>query len=142
MAHTFKTISGRSTFGVYNEPLDSGQYTKNKKAVATFCSANVCKPSKPVNTQSNLLLRNTANFLNYYSCDNVTASNLYINLLTKIDLSGVNVIQNNNAPFNCPTDISSNVIPFSNYLIDPSGNLFGNTQCGINNFEKYIIYNP
>ena len=25
------------------------------------------------------------------------------------------------------------------YNIDPSGNLFGNTICGINNFEKYLV---
>ena len=31
-------------------------------------------------------------------------------------------------------------IPFLDYNIDPSGNLFGNTICGINNWEKYMVY--
>ena len=141
MAHSFKTIPGRPTFAVYNEPLDAGQYIKNKRALATFCGANVCKPSRPVNTQSNLLLRNRANYLNYYSCQDIDTSNLYANLITSLDLSGVPVIQNNNTPFNYPTDISSNVTSFTNYLIDPSGNLFGNTTCGVNNFHHYLVYN-
>jgi len=142
MAHSFKTYPGKPTFEVYNEPLDAGQYIKNKRALATYCGANVCKPSKPVNTQSNLLLRNAANYLNYYSCGDIDRSNLYINLITSLDLSCVSVIQNNNPPFNVPTDISSNAVAFTNYLIDPSGSLFGNTTCGVNNYENYLVYNP
>ena len=142
MAHSFKTYPGRPTFGVYNEPLDASEYIKNKKALATYCGANVCKPSKPVNTQGNLLLRNSANYINYYSCGDINRQNLYINLITKLDLFEVPVLQNNNPPFNVPTDVSSNVTAYTNYLIDPSGNLFGNTTCGINNYENYLVYNP
>ena len=29
---------------------------------------------------------------------------------------------------------------YNYYIIDPSGNLFGNTQCGINNFLNYLVY--
>jgi len=142
MAHSFKTYPGRPAFEVYNEPLDAGEYIKNKKAIATFCGANSCKPSIKVNTQSNLLLLNKANYLNYYSCGDIDTTNLYVNLLTTLDLSDVPVIQNNTAPFNSPTDISPNVIVYTNYIIDPSGNLFGNTTCGINNYENYLVYNP
>ena len=31
--------------------------------------------------------------------------------------------------------------PYLKYNIDPSGNLFGNTVCGINNFENYVVPN-
>jgi len=143
MAHSFKTYPGRPTFEVYNEPLDAGEYIKNKKATATFCGANVCKPSRKVNTQSNLLLLNKANYLNYYSSGDIDRTNLYVNLLTKLDLSGVPVIQNNmTPPFVIPTDISDNNITFTEYLIDPCGNLFGNTNCGVYNYENYLVYNP
>jgi len=142
MSHSFKTYSGRPAFEFYNESLDAGEYIKNKKAIATFCGANSCKPSIKVNTQSNLLLLNKANYLNYYSCGDIDTTNLYVNLLTTLDLSDVPVIQNNTAPFNSPTDISPNVIVYTNYIIDPSGNLFGNTTCGINNYENYLVYNP
>jgi hypothetical protein len=142
MAHSFKTYPGRPTFEVYKEPQNAGDYIKNKKALTTFCGANVCKQSRSVGSQGDLLLRNTSNYLNYYSCDNVDKTNLYINLITKLDLYDVPVIQNNKPPFNTPTDISANVIAYTNYLIDPSGNLFGNTICGTNNYENYLVYNP
>lgn len=143
MAHSFKTYPGRPTFEVYNEPLDAGEYIKQKKAIASFCNANVCKPSRAVNTQSNLYLLNKANYLNYYNSGQIDRTNLYINLLTKLDLSGVPVIQNNmTPPFVTPTDISNNSIGFVEYLIDPCGNLFGNTICGVNNYENYLVYNP
>jgi len=143
MARSFKTYPGRPTFEVYNEPLDAGEYIKNKSAITTFCGANVCKPSRAVNTQSNLLLLNRANYLNYYSSGDIDRSNLYINLLTKLDLNHVPVIKNNtNPPFVSPTTISNNVITYTAYLIDPCGNLFGNTTCGENNYETYLVYNP
>ena len=143
MAHSFKTYPGRPTFEVYNEPLDAGEYIKNKRALTTFCGANVCKPSRAVNTQSNRLLLNRANYLNYYSSGDIDRSNLYINLLTKLDLNHVHVIKNNTTPpFVSPTTISNTVIAYTAYLIDPCGNLFGNTTCGENNYETYLVYNP
>lgn len=142
MARSFKTYPGRPTFEVFNEPLDAGEYIKNKKALTTFCSANVCKPSRKVNTQSNMLLLNRANYLNYYSCGNIDTTNLYVNLLTTLDLNDVHVIQDNNAPFNSPTDIVPGATVYTDYIIDPSGNLFGNTTCGVNNYENYLVYNP
>ena len=41
---------------------------------------------------------------------------------------------------NVPTTITTDAVPFLDYNIDPSGNLFGNTICGINNWEKYLVY--
>ena len=119
MAHSFKTYPGRPTFEVYKEPLNAGEYIKNKRAIATFCGANVCKPSRALNTQSNLLLLNRANYLNYYSCGDIDKKNLYINLLTTLDLSGVPVIQDNNTPFYSPTDITIGTTVYTNYIVDP-----------------------
>jgi len=84
MAYSFKTIPGRPTFGVFNEPQDAGEYILNKKAKTSFCGGNVCKPSKTVKTQGNLLLLKQSNYLNYYQCvNNVNTTNLNINLITK-----------------------------------------------------------
>jgi hypothetical protein len=44
-------------------------------------------------------------------------------------------------PFNSPTDITTSTTVYRSYIIDPSGNLFGNTTCGINNYENYLVYN-
>lgn len=144
MAHSFKTNSGVKSFGVFKEPQDAGSYINNKTAKTTFCNPNLCRPSKTVNTEGNLLLLQQSNRLTFYKDGYTTfnKSNLNMNLITKLDLTDVPVIQNNNTPFNVPTDISSGEIPYLNYQIDPSGVLFGNTTCGINNYLNYLMYNP
>jgi len=142
MAHSFKTINGYRTFGQFNEPDDAGNYILKKKAKTIFCNPNLCKPSITVNTQENLRLLNTANFLKYYSCSSFNKANLNINLITVLDLSSVPVIQQQAFPYAVPTPISLTTIPYLTYAIDPSGNLFGNTICGSNNYVKYMLYNP
>jgi hypothetical protein len=135
MAYSFKTIPGRPTFGVFNKPQDAGEYILNKKAKTSFCGGNVCKPSKTVKTQGNLLLLKQSNYLNYYQCvNNVNTTNLNINLITKLNLTDVNVLQ--------PVDMSLNATPYTYYTIDPSGELFGNTPCGYNNYLNFLQYNP
>jgi hypothetical protein len=32
--------------------------------------------------------------------------------------------------------------PYVNYNIDPCGSLFGNSICGINNYQNFVVYNP
>ena len=148
MAHSFKTNSGYRTFGVFSEPLDAGHYIYNKKARASFCVANNCKPAVKVGTQSNMLLFNMSNRLSVFPCQNVIdKANLNINLITQIDLSGVPVIQdlsNSDVPTSIiPTTMANASInyPYLTYNIDPCGNLFGNDICGINNFVNYMVYN-
>jgi len=146
MAHSFKINSGKNTFGVFKESQDAGDYIKNKIANTVFCKPNLCYPTKPVNTQGNYLLLTKSKQLNYISpLDNFNHANLNINLITKLDLKNVPVIQENligpPITINSPTTISPTVVPYLNYTIDPSGNLFGNTTCGINNYENYLVYN-
>jgi hypothetical protein len=142
MAHSFKSSSGKSAFGVFSEPQNAGDYIYNKKAKTTFCRANKCVPSKTVNTQGNLLLLNRSNRLKYYACVNsINKANLNINLITKLDLLDVPVIKNVDSN-NIPIPIISTEIPYLDYVIDPSGALFGNTICGVNNYVKYLVYNP
>ena len=56
-----------------------------------------------------------------------------------MDLTDVPVIQNFSTGAT-PTTITTTADPFLDYNIDPSGNLFGNTICGINNFVRYMVY--
>ena len=135
MANSFKTIPARPTFGVFYESNNAGDYILNKKARATFCGGNRCKPSISVNTQGNLLLLKKSNFLNYYQCtNNVNTSNLNINLITKLNLENVNVLE--------PVKMNVNSVPYLYYTSDPLGELFGNTPCGYNNYLNYLQYNP
>jgi hypothetical protein len=147
MSGIFKSCYGKSAFCKVKESIDGGEYILNKKAKNTYCSPNICHPNKNVNSQSNLLMLKKANTLKFNSfISKFNKSNLYINLYTKLDLEGVCTISNlsNNCPISITTDvpaINPDKPTFSNYVIDPSGNLFGNTPCGINNFVNYMVYN-
>jgi hypothetical protein len=61
-------------------------------------------------------------------------------LVTKLNLSGVPVIIDVSG--NYPTNLDVTSIPYLDYTIDPSGNLFGNTVCGADNFQNYLEFNP
>jgi hypothetical protein len=138
----FKPYMGKNTFGVVKEPQEAGQYILNKTSIASFCSPNVCVPSKALASQSSRLILRKANKIYFSRCqDPYNTANLNINLVTVLDLSGVPVIQNNitNA---VPTTLDVLSIPFLEYTIDPSGNLFGNTVCGTDNFQNYLQFNP
>jgi len=141
MASTFTTNSGFKTFGVFKESQSTTDYTLNKKAKTTFCKANVCVPNKSVSSQGQLDLLRKANNLEYYDCDDsFDKTNLNVNLITKLDLTDVCVIQNKATPPVCPTPLTPDDI--SVVTIDPYGSLFGNDVCGINNFTRYMVYNP
>ena len=58
-------------------------------------------------------------------------TNLNRNLVTKLNLSNVTVIES--IP---PSE------PYLAYNIDPDGELFGNSVCGLNNYVNYLEYNP
>lgn len=139
MANTFNTFQARPSFELFNKTQDSGDYIYNKKAKTTFCFPNNCKPIKTINNQSDLLLFNRSNNLKYYA-NNINRANLNINLITKLDLNNIPVLQSNITPFSTPTEITTSLTPYSSYSYDPSGLLFGNTTCGINNYVNYMIY--
>jgi hypothetical protein len=61
-------------------------------------------------------------------------------LITKLDLKDVTVVEDFSGNV-VPSTINVTSIPYLSYNIDPSGNLFGNSQCGINNYVKYMVYN-
>jgi len=128
MAHSFKTNTARQTFGLFKESKTAGDYIYNKKAKTTFYSQKKCIPCKSFNTQSNLLLSKNNYFLNFKT---INTSNLNINLITKLNLTHVNVYK--------AIDIGNP--PYVYYNVDPNGELFGNTTCGINNFLNYLEYN-
>ena len=137
----FKPYMGKNTFGVLKESQDAGQYILNKTATTSFCSPNVCVPSRTVASQSSRLILRRANKIYFRRCqDPYNTANLNINLVTVLDLSGVPVIID--ASGNYPTQLDITSIPYLDYTIDPSGNLFGNTVCGADNFQNYLLFNP
>lgn len=135
----FKPYMGKNTFGVLKEPQEAGQYILNKTASTSFCGPNICRT---VTTQGNRLLLRKANKIYFSPCqDPYNTANLNINLVTKLNLLDVPVIQQNN-PYAVPAPLDTTSTPYLDYTIDPSGNLFGNTVCGTNNFQNYLVFNP
>lgn len=141
MARPFKnSSSANKTFGVFLEPQNAGDYIYKKKTISKYCNTNTCTNLFKTGSESDYLLFKTAqNIRRYPYLNSINKANLNINLITKMDLTNVPVIQDfsNN---DVPTIINRVSIPFLDYNIDPSGNLFGNTICGINNWQKYMIY--
>jgi hypothetical protein len=142
MARPFtNSSSANKAFGVFSSSQDAGVYIYNKKAKTTYCNANICTPTLKVGSESNYLLFKRANKLRVYPCLNsINKANLDINLITKLDLTGVPVIQDFSNNQICPSTITTTTTPYLQYNIDPSSNLFGNTICGITNWEKYMVY--
>jgi hypothetical protein len=141
MSRPFAKNNGKTTFEQFIEPLNSSEYTLAKKYKSLFCPIKPCiPPNKNIYSQNN--------YLSYkiYTKDGVNPNNfidttaLYINLITKINLEDVVVVSDLSGNIH-PVKIDTTVEPYLKYNIDPSGNLFGNTVCGINNFENYVIYN-
>lgn len=133
--------NGKNTFGVFKEPLNAGDYIQNKKAKSIFCTSTA-NNANTVNTQSNLLLLKQANYLNNSVCAvYFNTANLNVNLLTTLDLTNISVISSNTSPYVTPTPIITTATPYLDYQIDPSGNLFGNTNCGLLNYESDLIFN-
>lgn len=136
-----KCFPARPAFGSNKESMYASDYIYKKKAIATYCNPEVrCK--KNGFTQGELMLRDDARLLT--RCNGpFNTSNLNINLFTALDLTGALVIQDASGNA-CPTSIEYTEIPnfYLRYVIDPSGQLFGNTPCGVNNYLTYLVYNP
>jgi hypothetical protein len=144
----YKRGSANKCFATFTQNQTAGDYIYNKKAKASFCYPNInnsCVSIKNVNSENNFLLFKTANTLQTQSpLSTINNTDLYINLITTMNLSGVTVIE----------DLSGNTIPVPiypntdqnqinlNYNIDPCGNLFGNRLCGeIDPYKNYMVYN-
>jgi hypothetical protein len=135
--------TGKEAFGQFIQVQDAGNYTLNKKSKYTYCDTNPCLQKKnSVANQGDYLLLKRANYLKYFNkIDNIRSikTNLENGLITTLDLKDVSVIKNTTTG-SSPTTLSTTSISYLDYTIDPSGSLFGNTICGLNNYENYLVY--
>jgi len=159
MSNSFKSINGKRTFDGFKESTSSSDYIKKKKVRQMFCNANF---KTKVVSQGDLQLLRLAKYSKYYCClDPIDTTNLNINLITRLDLSGVSVIVNNETQ-QSPTPIEAEslsiaetlapliaeqfnlitqgVPSYLQYTIDPNGDLFGNTICGLNNYTRFMTF--
>jgi len=145
MPHSFNNFSAKAAFGSNKGTNEAGDYILKKKARATYCTSSRCPPRYNLNTQGNLNLLRTAKYIDRNNNRlPFNKNNLNINLVTKLDLTNVCVIEDASGNLCANNGIIYVEIPnfYNRYIIDPSGQLFGNTQCGVNNFLNYLVYNP
>lgn len=164
MAHAFKTISAKPTFGTLRENLYQSDYINRKKGLAIFCnSPSVCYKIKSAPSYN---IRNAFNIgrlsLSLNKCNKlaINKSNLIIGQYTKENLTNICTVSNI-FPYSKPAPCSSvepcnpcqNNEPivvdpvatkpfYQTYQIDPLGELFGQTQCGELNYTHYMFLYP
>jgi hypothetical protein len=136
---SYKNIAN-STFSKFTNKLHSNDYTVPKAVKSVYCTSNNCKTNEKVYSQSNYINLKKLQLFNELKND-INHNQLYINLITKLDLTGnipiISDLSNNYYP--AIIDTSANT--YLTYNIDPSGILFGNTVCNIDNWKKLIVYN-
>jgi len=133
MAHSFKNYPASPCFAKFKESMYSSEYITKKKIRSSFCNFN-CYPNKNLYSQSNLIMFKQP-------CYQIDKTQLYINLITKLQLNNDIPVIIDTATGISPTIIDPNQNPITKYTIDVSGNLFGNDMCTINNWQNYIVYN-
>ena len=142
----FTPIPAKPTFKSYQSNMYASDYISNKKLKAQFCNTNNCyyNQQSQISNTNNYGINNSSDLISFnkvflYNNKNFKAydrSNLSVNLYTKLNLKDVNVVQQN-YPVKTPTDINPSINFNENYTIDETGVLFGNTQCGVNNYVKF-----
>ena len=122
MVYRNNSYQAKPSFQSNKETLTGSDYITRKKRNLTCCSSNVTPYSR--------------NYVN---------GSLNMNLFTTLNLTNVCVIDSSSNLLQCTTNLNyttNSLTPFfENYTIDPNGCLFGNSQCGINNFQNYIVPN-
>jgi hypothetical protein len=122
------SIQAKNTFGQLKESAYASDYIKNKR-LRLLCPPKVTCPKG---------VRHAVNNGVY----TINKRNLIVNLYSKEDLNAVKTVCTSNQTCETadPTTINTASLPFYQYYkIDPCGSLFGNSQCGVNNFVKYMV---
>lgn len=143
MSKMISTNSAKHTFAQVNTSTSASDYIQRKKR-NLFCNPELCYPNKKVYSQSNLMMMNN---VTYYAANPYYSFNknqLYSNLYTKLDLSdlsGNTPIISDLSGNTFPVIMDVNSEPFLKYNIDPSGVLFGNDICTLDNYLNYVVSN-
>ena len=141
MSHSFKSYPAKPCFAEFKEPTNAGDYISKKKIKYSFCAPNICHPNKNIKSGNDLLMLRKANYYLLNPCGEINKNQLYINLITKLQLNNdIPVIVDNPSGIT-PAIIDPNQNPNVRYTIDPDGILFGNDICTINNWQNYVVYN-
>jgi len=152
MSRLFQPIPANPTFGVLQKNGYASDYTEKKKLKEVF-SDSIRNQRRSNLSQSQLLkLKNCELKKNIiYNQVYLDKTNLIAGLFSNENLEGITTLCTRgevDPETNLPsclqevTTIDPSAQPFYiHYTIDPTGALFGNTQCGLNNFTNYMQIN-
>lgn len=136
------TTTGKQAFGNNIQIQSGSEYISNKSVKANNCKNRICLPRTSIKDQSSYLLLKKTNYLKYYENVNEIRAIKYSlpsGLITTVKLNNTVVIKNIEGQ--TPTSISVTSLPYLDYIIDPSGTLFGDTVCGLNNILDHRVFN-
>jgi hypothetical protein len=135
-SYSGRTTLGKETFGQINPGTTSQDYTNTKHAKTVYCKPSRCVKVNNYQDVNALRTSYREKYFNNQNIINTQKNNLVSGLYTRLNLDNINVIANSTTNV-CPTPISTSSTPYLDYTIDPSGNLFGNSPCELNNFINY-----
>jgi|Laugresbdmm110dd_1035094.scaffolds.fasta_scaffold43869_1 hypothetical protein len=140
MAHAFKRISAKSTFGTLQEELYQSDYINIKKEQCNKTKEQYNTIIVPIN-KTNLIVGQYTKLNLYNAC---TVSNGPPPSTPCEFNNDCNPCQDDNLVIINPSATSSSYSDafYLNYTIDPLGELFGKNSCGILNYTNYMILNP
>lgn len=138
MSRPFSHNSAKTTFANVKNTKDASSYVQEKKTRYSFCQPNICHPNKNMGSQSDYIRLREANRLKFRQ-DTFNKTQLYMNLYTQLNLNENISVISYLLDGTTPVIIDTNVTPYLTYNIDPSGILFGNSVCDINNYERFIV---
>ena len=141
MVYSNSLYPAKPAFKTNKESINAGDYIKNKTASTKSC--NLRCPEKLIATNYDKLYASRVfTRIQQKKCNpSFNNTDLNINLFTKMNLTNVCVL-NELSNQQCVSSINPNSTFFLNYEIDPNGALFGNTECGMNNFENWLVPYP
>lgn len=143
MSHSFKSYPAKPCFAQFKEPTNSSDYITQKKIQNLFKSFHTIpcysKCKKPTNSSDYIIQKKIQ--YSFYHPNEINKNQLYINVITKLQLNNDIPVIIDNTNGISPSLINLTQNPTTRYTIDPDGILFGNNICTINNWENYVVYN-
>ena len=143
--------SGKATLGTLKQVSYQSDYITNKKSKLNYCNDNICKKIVQFSNYNQYNLFNNGRYLFALDTKKIIPFNktdLIAGLYSKMNLTNVCTVINGppcskiESCDNCSNvvtvDANSSKPFYVTNTIDPIGELFGNSQCGINNFIDYM----
>jgi hypothetical protein len=141
MAHAYTIIPAKPAFGNFNKRLSYADVMANKRANQIYYN---CNKTNSIESQGDLMAIRKITRNDCPGGCNVlpfNKSNLQVNLITELDLSGI-IILELNTNVGVPSKLDPELTPiYAFYAIDPYNRLSGNTPCAIQKYVNYMILN-